>query len=184
MQPVAKSRSGFAPVRGRLIRICLGRIALTWFVFGQTLKHGFIDDDDPDYVDRNATVMAGVRSRGILTVFTHNYSSNWHPVTMLSHMLDCQTFGLTRAAISLYERPLHTLAVILLFLFLCCGTGALWRSAFVAALFAIHPPHVDQRLGSGTQRCLERGLFHADAPRLHSLFRQAIACRVCKVFCF
>ena len=126
-----------------LIGVCLGLITLTWLVFGQTLNHEFINYDDPDYVYHNTAVKQGLTMHGVVAAFTHSYSNNWHPLTMLSHMLDCQVFGLVAGGHHFTNVLLHTLAVLLLFIALQRMTGTLWPSAFVAAIFAIHPLHVE-----------------------------------------
>src|SRR5207248_7730185 len=81
--------------------------------------------------------------RGIVWAFTHVHSENWHPLTTISHMLDCQLYGLKAGGHHFTNVLVHTTAVILLFLVLRGMTGALWQSAFVAAVFAIHPLHVE-----------------------------------------
>ena len=116
---------------------------MTWLVFGQTLNYEFINYDDPDYVYHNATVKQGLTTHGVVAAFTHSYSNNWHPLTMLSHMLDCQIFGLAAGGHHFTNVLLHTLAVLLLFIALQRMTGTLWPSAFVAAIFAIHPLRVE-----------------------------------------
>ena len=145
MRQVTKSRPlALSPASGRvLIGVCFGLITITWLVFGQTLGHQFINYDDPDYVYQNSAVKNGLTMHGIVAAFTRSYSNNWHPLTMLSHMLDCQVFGLAAGGHHFTNVLLHTLAVLLLFLLLRQMTGALWPSAFVAAVFAIHPLHVE-----------------------------------------
>ncbi len=127
----------------RIPIICIGLAAITWFVFGQTLRHDFINYDDGEYVVRNARVTGGLTINGIIWAFTHVHSSNWHPLTWISHMFDCQLWGLNPVGHHFTNILLHTTAAILLFLVVREMTGALWRSAFVAALFAIHPLHVE-----------------------------------------
>jgi protein O-mannosyl-transferase len=126
-----------------VIGICVILAAITWLVFGQTLGHEFVTYDDPQYVSGNAEVAAGLSIEGVRWAFTHTIGGNWHPLTIISHMLDCQLYGLNAAGHHLTNVLLHTIAVILLFLVLRQMTGTLWRSAFVAALFAIHPLHVE-----------------------------------------
>jgi tetratricopeptide (TPR) repeat protein len=126
-----------------VLAICCGLAAITWLIFGQTLKHQFITYDDPQYVYENAKVAAGLSVEGIYWAFTHTVSGHWHPLTIISHMFDCQLYGLKPAGHHFTNVLLHTIAVILLFLVLRQMTGSLWRSAFVAALFAIHPLHVE-----------------------------------------
>ena len=123
--------------------ICLGLVAITWAVFGQTLAHDFVNFDDHVYVYENPLVVRGLTTEGIIGAFTHTHALNWHPLTTLSHMLDCQLYGLNAGGHHLTNVILHTISVLLLFLLLKQTTNALWQSAFVAALFAIHPLHVE-----------------------------------------
>ena len=125
------------------IVICAVLAAITWLVFGQTLGHQFVSFDDPEYVYANKDVAAGLSLGGIAWGFTHIIAGNWHPITTISHMLDCQLYGLNASGHHFTNVLLHTIAVILLFLAFQQMTGSLWRSAFVAALFAIHPLHVE-----------------------------------------
>jgi len=123
--------------------VCLALVAITWFVFGQTLRHDFVNFDDHVYVYENPLVVKGLSTEGIIGAFTHTHALNWHPLTTLSHMLDCQLYGLKAGDHHLTNVILHTISVLLLFLVLKQITGALWQGAFVAALFAIHPLHVE-----------------------------------------
>ena len=123
----------------RTIVIGLALLSLTWIVFGQTLGHAFVNYDDRVYVLQNQQVRSGLTLGGIGWAFGHEHAGNWHPLTTISHMLDVQMFGLTPAGHHFVSVLLHALAVLLLFLLLRQLTGAFWRSALVAALFAIHP---------------------------------------------
>jgi protein O-mannosyl-transferase len=123
--------------------VCLGLVALSLAVFGQTLTHDFVNFDDHVYVYENPLVIRGLSTEGIIDAFTHTHARNWHPLTTLSHMLDCQLYGLNAGGHHLTNVILHTISVLLLFLVLKQMTTALWQSAFVAALFAIHPLHVE-----------------------------------------
>lgn len=123
--------------------LCLALVAVIWVVFGQTLRHEFINFDDDAYVYENRAVTSGFTMSGIVWAFTHIHASNWHPLTWISHMLDCQLYGLYPGGHHLTNVLLHTATAISLFLILRNMTGALWRSAFVAALFAIHPLRVE-----------------------------------------
>ena len=123
--------------------VCLALVAVTWAVFGQTLGHDFVNFDDHLYVYENPLVMRGLSTEGIIGAFTHTHAGNWHPLTTISHMLDCQMYGLKAGGHHLTNVILHTISVVLLFLVLKQMTGGLWQSAFVAALFAIHPLHVE-----------------------------------------
>src|SRR5438874_9451020 len=111
-----------------------------------TLKprwHDFINYDDPRYVYENTKITSGLSVSGIAWAFTHIHSMNWHPLTTISHMLDCQLYALRPGWHHFTNVLLHTIAVLLLFLALRQMTGAFWQSAFVAAVFAIHPLHVE-----------------------------------------
>jgi tetratricopeptide (TPR) repeat protein len=123
--------------------VCLGLVAVTWAVFGQTLAHDFVNFDDHVYVYENPLVVRGLSTEGIIDAFTHTHARNWHPLSTVSHMLDCQLFGLNAGGHHLTNIILHTISVLLLFLVLNQMTGGLWQSAFVAVLFAIHPLHVE-----------------------------------------
>jgi protein O-mannosyl-transferase len=126
-----------------MVAICIALAGLTWTVFGQTLGHDFINYDDDLYVYENPNIVSGLRRPAILWAFTHAHAGNWHPLTSLSHMLDCQVFGLNAGGHHFTNVLLHTLAVVLLFLFLQQVTGTPWRNAFVAAVFAVHPLRVE-----------------------------------------
>ena len=152
--PLARSRSASTTTsaRRRVNRtssrlaaffVCLALIALTWLVFGQTLWHNFVNLDDHVYVYDNPLITRGLTMDGVINAFVHTHARNWHPLTTLSHMLDCQLFGLKAGGHHFTNVLLHTVSVVLLFLLLRQMTGAFWQSAFVAALFAIHPLHVE-----------------------------------------
>jgi tetratricopeptide (TPR) repeat protein len=145
--------------RWRVAGICVVLAAITFAVFGQTLRHEFIDFDDGDYVYDNPMVARGLTLKGIVWAFTHFHSANWHPLTWLSHMLDCQFYGLNPAGHHLTNVLLHTATVIALFLVLRQMTGALWRSAFVAAVFAIHPLRVESVAWVAERKDVLSGLF-------------------------
>jgi protein O-mannosyl-transferase len=123
--------------------ICVCLVVLTWAVFGQTIRYDFVNYDDPRYVYQNTRITSGISFANIAWAFTHIHSENWHPLTTITHMLDCQLYGLKAGWHHFTNVLLHCLAVVLLFLVLERMTGALWRSAFVAAVFAVHPLHVE-----------------------------------------
>ena len=148
-----------ASKRRVVIGICLVLAAITWSVFGQTLAHQFVTYDDPQYVYENAKVAAGLSLEGISWAFTHTVAGNWHPLTTISHMFDCQLYGLKPAGHHFTNVLLHTISVILLFLVLRQMTGTLWRSALVAALFAIHPLHVESVAWISERKDVLSGLF-------------------------
>jgi len=116
---------------------------LTLAVFWSAARCDFVNYDDPDYVTSNPHVQSGLTWDNVRWAFTTGHASNWHPLTWLSHMLDCQWFGQDPAAHHLVNVAFHIANTVLLFLLLRRMTGAHWGSAFVAALFAVHPLHVE-----------------------------------------
>jgi protein O-mannosyl-transferase len=145
--------------RWRVPAVCLVLAAITFAVFGQTLTHEFVDFDDDDYVYENPVVARGLTLKGIVWAFTQAHAANWHPLTWLSHMLDCQLYGLHPGGHHLTNVLLHTATVIALFLVLRQMTGTLWRSAFVAAVFAIHPLRVESVAWVAERKDVLSGLF-------------------------
>ena len=170
--------------RWRAPAVCLVLAAITFAVFGQTLTHEFIDFDDNDYVYDNPVVARGLTVKGIVWAFTHVHSANWHPLTWISHMLDCQLYGLHPGGHHLTNVVLHTATVIALFLVLRRMTGALWRSAFVAAVFAIHPLRVESVAWVAERKDVLSGLFFM--LTIGAYVRYVDECKVqsakCKVF--
>ncbi|MFL6501409.1 MAG: tetratricopeptide repeat protein [Candidatus Udaeobacter sp.] len=123
--------------------ICLGLVILTLAVFIQTVRFDFVNYDDPSYVYQNTRILSGINVVNVAWAFTHVHSENWHPLTTITHMLDCQLHGLNAGWHHFTNVLLHSIAVVLLFVALQRMTGALWRSAFVSAVFAVHPLHVE-----------------------------------------
>ena len=135
-----KDQTWNLPTKG-VICVALGLITLV--VFAPSLTHEFLAYDDQVYVTENTHVQAGLTWPGVEWAFRSSAASNWHPVTWLSHMLDCQLYGLRPAGHHLTNVLLHAANSLLLFLVLSRMTGAMWRSVCVAALFAWHPLHVE-----------------------------------------
>ena len=127
----------------RDLALCLFIAVCTAVVYGQTVGHEFVNYDDGKYVYENVHVRNGLSWEGVGWAFTTLWASNWHPLTWLSHMLDCELFGLNAGVHHLGNVLLHILNSMLLCLVLRNMTGAVWRSAMVAALFALHPLHVE-----------------------------------------
>ena len=118
-------------------------VVATLAVYAQVIRHDFVNFDDDKYVYENSHVRSGLTWKGIAWAFTTTVGGNWHPLTWLSHMLDCELFGLNAGYHHLVNVLLHILNSFLLLLVLEKMTGAFWRSATVAALFALHPLHVE-----------------------------------------
>jgi tetratricopeptide (TPR) repeat protein len=115
----------------------------TLAVYGQVIGHQFINLDDNVYIWDNPMVIGGLTLKGMAWAFTTFHSANWHPLTWLSHMVDSQLFGLKAGGHLFVNALIHVSNTLLLFFFLKRVTGAAWRSAVVAALFALHPLHVE-----------------------------------------
>ena len=115
----------------------------TFLLYAPVIKHDFVNYDDPNYVTENVQVKNGLTLAGALWAFTTSHAHNWHPLTWLSHELDCQLYGLRPAGHHLTSLFFHLANTLLLFAVLLRLTGATWRSALVAALFAWHPLHVE-----------------------------------------
>jgi protein O-mannosyl-transferase len=128
-------------------------------VFGQTVRHDFVNYDDNQYVYENPQVDHGLTAQGIFWAFTTIDANNWHPLTWLSHMMDCQLYGLHAGGHHLTNVLLHAATAILLFLVLRRMTGDLWPSAFVAAVFAIHPLRVESVAWVAERKDVLSGLF-------------------------
>src|SRR5271154_2582227 len=127
------------PVK-RLIYFGLGLITLLLYL--PAFHHGFVEYDDQQYVTDNPRVQAGLAWNGLVWAFGF-HAGNWHPLTWLSHMVDCQIYGANAWGHHLTNVLLHVASTLLLFAVLNRMTDAMWRSAAVAALFAWHPLHVE-----------------------------------------
>src|SRR2546426_2080238 len=161
------------------VGICLSLAALTWLVFSQTLWHDFINYDDPRYVYETTRITDGLSLSGIAWAFTHIHSLNWHPLTTITHMLDCQLYGLKAGWHHFTNVLLHSVAVVLLFLVLLqmtggpSRTGSIWRSAFVAAVFAIHPLRVESVAWIAERKDVLSGVFFMLALLAYTYYARA-----------
>jgi protein O-mannosyl-transferase len=122
---------------------CLLLAIGTSVLYSSVAHHPFVDFDDQYYVTNNAVIHAGLNWRSFVWSFNAGYAQNWHPLTWISHALDCQLYGLNPAGHHLTNLVLHVLNVVILFLLLLRATGAMGRSLLVAALFAVHPLNVE-----------------------------------------
>src|SRR5208282_2056496 len=130
------------PHRRWKIIACLFLVVATLATYGDLRTHQFINLDDDVYVTDNPPVQNGLTLKGLSWAFTTLHGGNWHPLTWLSHMLDCQLFGLNPGAHHLTNLVFHIANSLLLFLWLLYLTRTLGGSFLVAALFALHPLHV------------------------------------------
>jgi len=124
--------------------IAVALVALTAAVYGQAVRFEFVEFwDDNLFVTKNLPVQRGITWKGIQWAFTTAHGNLWHPAVWLSLMLDAETYGLNPAGFHLTNLTLHLANTLLLFGLLTAMTGSPWRSGFVAALFALHPQHVE-----------------------------------------
>jgi protein O-mannosyl-transferase len=157
--PAASAQTNARNDRLITLAVCTFLTALIWIVFAQTLRHGFINFDDDTYVYENSHITAGLTLDGFKWMLTHSHANLWHPLTTLSHMADCQIFGLKPAGHHLINVLLHNIAAVLLFFVLRAMTGTLWESAFVAAIFAIHPMRVESVAWIAERKDVLSGVF-------------------------
>ena len=137
----------------------LGLVLLTLLVYRQVATYGFVNFDDGLYVSSNRHVQQGLTWQGFLWAWQANVASNWHPLTLLSHMLDCELFGMDARGHHLTSLLLHLANVWLLFEILRRMTGAVGASAFVAALFGVHPTHVESVAWIAERKDVLSGFF-------------------------
>jgi tetratricopeptide (TPR) repeat protein len=128
---------------GLVLLISLFLIVATLAVFWQVRNHEFINLDDNVYITDNRPIQDGLRLEGVIWTFTTIHAGHWHPLTWLSHMLDCELYGLNPGGHHLTNLAFHIANTLLLFLVLKQMTGRVWISGFVAALFALHPLRVE-----------------------------------------
>jgi tetratricopeptide (TPR) repeat protein len=142
MNDTIANRNNHLKIRSYLL-VCLFLVMAILAVYWQVRNHDFINYDDDLYVTINPHVQAGFTLDSITWAFTSTHASNWHPLTWLSHMLDCRIYGMNPGRHHLTNVLLHILNTLLLFLVFKRMTGDLWQCGFVAALFALHPLHVE-----------------------------------------
>jgi protein O-mannosyl-transferase len=156
-----------------VVLVCVALSLIVWAVFGQTLNHQFVNYDDNEYVYHNSTIKNGLTPAGIVWAFTHIHSANWHPLTTISHMADCTLYGLQPWGHHLTNVLLHMAAAIFLFFALRQLTGSLWGSAAAAAIFAVHPLHVQSVAWISERKDLLSGVFFALALWAYAHYARA-----------
>jgi tetratricopeptide (TPR) repeat protein len=139
--------------------VCAGLGAAVLAVFWPALHCGFVNYDDPAYVTDNWHVRHGFNGQSVRWALTAVAASNWHPLTWMSHILDCQLYGLHAWGHHLSSLLLHLGSTVLLFLLLNRMTGALWRSALATALFALHPLRVESVAWVSERKDVLSGFF-------------------------
>ncbi|MFZ3374209.1 MAG: hypothetical protein WA183_01490, partial [Chthoniobacterales bacterium] len=145
----AANKRNAAPLRNATtfgrpdLLILLGLAVMTFAIYAQVIGHQFITLDDDSYIRENPMVNRGVTLAGLAWAFTAFYVANWHPLTWIAHMIDSQLFGMNAGGHLLVNALIHVANTVLVFWFLLRTTHARWPSALIAALFALHPLHVE-----------------------------------------
>jgi tetratricopeptide (TPR) repeat protein len=139
----SETNNGAAASRASRLGVCLALLALTAVVYARTTRFDFVNFDDADYLTGNRHVQEGLTRASLAWAFTSTRSANWHPLTWLSHMLDWRLYGARAGGHHATSVALHLANTLLLLVALSRLTGLFWPSAFVAALFAVHPLHVE-----------------------------------------
>jgi protein O-mannosyl-transferase len=150
------------------VLLVLGTVAIYW----PAMRCGFVNYDDDFYVTSNVHVQNGLNWAGMKWAWANPVAGNWHPVTVLSHMLDCQLLGLNPGAHHLTNVLLHALNAGLVFWFLQRMTGAVWRSLLVAALFAVHPLRVESVAWVSERKDVLSGFFGLLALLAYACYAQ------------
>ena len=141
------------------IAICFILAAIVIACYAGVLSNGFVGYDDPEYVTANPHVAGGLSWANFRWALTASHSSNWHPLTWISHQLDCTLFGLNPAAHHTISVLLHALNTVLLFLWLDGLVGSRWRAALLAAIFGLHPLHVESVVWVSERKDVLSALF-------------------------
>jgi hypothetical protein len=141
------------------ILICSLLITLTVAAYWSVRHHDFIYYDDPQFITENLDIQRGLRWQTVIYAFSNPVVGNWHPLTTLSHALDCQLFGIKPRAHHLVNVLVHSVNAALLFLLLRSLTGATWRSGLVAAIFALHPLRVESVAWVAERKDVLSGFF-------------------------
>lgn len=139
--------------------LCAALALLVAALYAPVRTYDFVNLDDNEYVTENTFVRSGLSVENVRWAFTAFHSGHWHPLTWLSLMLDCECFGLNAGALHLVNVLLHAGGTVLLFLWLQKASGACWRSAFAAALFALHPLRVESVAWVAARKDMLSGLF-------------------------
>ena len=157
-------------VRDLLLAVLLATSVLV--AYAGVRQHDFVNFDDPEYVVQNRHVTSGLTFANVAWSLTAVHSANWHPLTWMSHMLDCSLHGLDPGGHHVTNVLLHALATVLLFFALRTMTGAPGRSAFVAALFALHPRNVESVAWISERKDVLSAVFWTGAMWAHAAYAQ------------
>lgn len=150
--------SGHREKRVKLL-IYIGLVAATFAAYEPTLRNGFVDYDDDKYITQNPRVTKGITQDSVVRAFTQPHYYMWHPLTTLSHTLDCQFFGLNASWHHFVSLLFHIANALLVFWILSNLTGSIWPGAFIAAVFALHPVQVESVAWAAERKTVLSGLF-------------------------
>ena len=167
--PAARSSR---PAARQTALLCLALSCITFALYWPVLSHPFINYDDDTYVTANAHVQSGMNQRSLAWALTATEQSNWHPLTWISHELDCQFYGLRPAGHHFTNLGLHVVNVVLLFLVFLYATQATARSFLLALLFAIHPVNVESVAWVAERKNVLSTLFFLLAIGAYCLYTQ------------
>ncbi len=142
-----------------VISICVALVLATIIAYEPVRHNDFVGYDDPKYITKNPNVSGGITRQSVIWAFTKSYSANWHPLTWLSHMLDCEIYGLNPLGHHITNVLIHTANSVLLFWVLRKMTGTIWPGAFIAAIFALHPVHVESVAWAAERKDVLSSLF-------------------------
>jgi tetratricopeptide (TPR) repeat protein len=145
--------------RKQLLLISAGLVIATLIAYEPIRNDEFVGYDDPAYITANPSVTSGITTQSVIWAFTKSRSGNWHPLTWLSHMLDYQLFGLNPIGHHFVNLLFHILNALLLFWILNSITASIWPSAFVAAVFALHPLQVESVAWAAERKTVLSGFF-------------------------
>ena len=142
-----------------VILICVGIIAGTFVAYEPIRRNGFVTYDDYSYIVNNPQVTSGLSLQSLGQAFTKSHFFMWHPLTTISHIVDCQFFGLNPLGHHFVSLLLHIANALLLFWIVNRLTGTIWLSAFVAGVFALHPIQVESVAWAAERKTVLSGLF-------------------------
>jgi Tfp pilus assembly protein PilF len=158
-EDAAQPRHAMTNRKKRLLLISAGLVIATIIAYEPVRHNGFVGYDDDGYITNNPDVLRGLTQQSVIWAFTNFNTANWHPLTWVSHIVDCQLFGLNPAGHHFVSVLFHILNTLLLFWILTSLTGSMWASGFVAGIFALHPLQVESVAWAAERKNVLSGFF-------------------------